>query len=663
MTTSLMEKESSMTKEQSVICTENDIEKIQKYKNTEIEKKLNNMEDVLHKICKITKVLNIQQEDINITSTNQDKFVNSREMFCVTTTDGKIHRLYQYSETDNIVLDLYTEGYITYECYNLEIVVTRGDKEKTITGKELLEKALSKLLKEAGSNDYEGVCYCREELSEFKGDMCVVHGKKMHCQGKDLLAFRYSCRNNYLKTSIEEPRGEKERFGEDIKSFFVNRPLVQLIMAYYLSGAIRQVLANSTEGIGEYGLVACITGEPASGKTTVTSTLQNVLFGRGRQVSNNVTSIGLYNVIRDSGICPVVRDDSSTDTQNSMRIIKQKVLDIYNIASGRCRITGHSNVDMPLYAPFIESREGNWGLSDMLKPIRQVEGYKYRVLELYCHQGDLTENAQEARRFGKLSDKYRGMAEVYLDYLVDNYSYDKIQVMYHEYLKRLEDELKEKGLEDRYANRTAVILVSAKVCSEAYGIDFNIDDIIYIMISSIETFESRLVAAPDNRELKMLFDFFTAKDSDGNGLHDKYISGTTASYRHKKHYVAFTKKEDIFVIPQALLEFITVGDLGCLWEPGVHGYDGITCTKLDWGTPRGERWKVIIENWVEQGILIGRSGAKTPTHTVKLNGINTSCYKFSWKRIQQLLGDNKPLDMTRFAHDTEEEIEQNQIVL
>lgn len=53
-----------------------------------------------------------------------------------------------------------------------------------------------------------------------------------------------------------------------------------------------------------------------------------------------------------------------------------------------------------------------------------------RILELYCHQGDLTKDAQSARRFGELSGKYRGMAIYFLDYLVDNYTEEKIHKLY-----------------------------------------------------------------------------------------------------------------------------------------------------------------------------------------------------------------------------------------
>lgn len=187
-----------------------------KYKNTEIQRRLSSMIEILSKICKITKVLNIQQEDISITGTQQDKFVNSREMFCVTTEDGKIHRLYQYNETNNIVSDLYSGGYISYECYNAKYVTRKGRKEITVTGKEMLEEALSSLLEKASSNDYEGVCYCREELSKFKGDMCVVHGRKVHWKGQNLPAYRYSCRKNPVKSSIEEAKGGIERFCEEL---------------------------------------------------------------------------------------------------------------------------------------------------------------------------------------------------------------------------------------------------------------------------------------------------------------------------------------------------------------------------------------------------------------------------------------------------------------
>ena len=518
----------------------------------------------------------------------------------------------------------------------------------------MLDGLLKDILCCVSQGVYEGVSYCRDELSWYDNKICVVHNGKLHLQGKDIPAFRYRDSNDSRLIKLGDSIGNTDEFRKEFNSFVEGFPLVQLIFSYYMSGAIRQLLELTSESVGEYGLVVCLTGETGSGKTTVTSTLQNILFGKGRLVNNNSTSYGLY-----SGICPVVRDDGSTDTRDSVAHRKEKIMDIYNIASGKCRITCNSDEDVPLYAPFIESREEYWGLADLVKPIRQVEGYKYRILELYCHKGDLTSDAQEARRFAELSGKYSGMAVVFLDYLVDNYTENEVREIYKKYVAEMDIILEKNGLERRYSNRIAVILATASICMKAYGVRIDIEKIKTIIIEAIQSLERRLIASPDMYELKQLYKFFTDRDVDGRYINDKYISDSVGHFIHKKNYVAFLeKKKDEFYIPTTLLNIIVSDDIP-ISEPGFWGYD-VDNLDIDIGKPEGERWKTIFSTWAELGILIYRSGTNAYTKSVKLNGVLTTCYHFSWKKIAQQFGDNNPIDKTRFAHDSEEKISKEQ---
>lgn len=612
------------------------------------------MNNCFKNFCNIIRVRNIQQEEYSVSGTNSEKYARSCEMFCVYTADNRYQKLYTYNETKNILKDLLKAGYISYADFYEPLPENVGTFKAGQKSYKLLEAELNQFLIEIARDEYRGVAYCREELAWYQNRLCVVHGGQMHFNGRNMPAFRYKDSSTESRmTVIEKSIGSVEQFKKDMKRFVEPFPLVQLIFSYYLSGAIRQILASSSEGVGEYGLVTCITGQSGSGKTIVTLTLQNVLFGDARQVGNNVTSIGLYKIIKSSGICPVVRDDSSTDTQNSIAHLKDKVMDIYNIASGKCRITSNSDVDVPLYAPFIESREENWGLADVVKPIRQIEGYKYRMLELFCHQGDLTRDAQTAREFGELNGKYRGMAVVFLDYLVDNYTEQDVRNLYQIFVNKMDTTLEKNGLEHRYANRTAVILTAAKICSEAYGVDMELNKIEDVMINSIRSLERRLMASPDIKELKQLYKFFTEKTADGSWVNDEFIADAPKHFIHKKHYVAFLeKKQDEFYIPATLIKLVIENESHC--PPGFWGYDRNTL-EIDIGKMNGERWKTILKAWAELGILVTRSGQSGFTKTVKLDGISTTCYHFNWKKIAQQFGDNMPIDKMRFAHNTEDE--------
>ena len=601
-------------------------------------------------ICNIYKVKNIQQEESSVLGESQGGYACIKEAFVLETKDNKFCKIYPYSDVRNMISDLLERGYIPYnEFYEPVGTEDKNDKNKC----ELLKEELEELLNCASEGEYEGVCYCREEVSQYQGKLCVLHGRTMHSNGKDIPAFRYRCELGNQTTEMIEEVGNVEEFKKDISHFLEGFPIVQLILAYLLSGPIRQILDFLGKVVGEFGLVLSITGASASGKTTVTTTFQKLLFGKGGIVTNNITSIGLYNRLNNSGICPLIRDDASTDTYNGVSHLKQKVEDIYNIASGSCRITASSKTEVPLYAPFLESREENWGLSEIVKTIRQVEGYKYRILEVNCKQGDLTKDALSAEKLSELNGKYKGMAIHFVDYLVDNFTTQDISTLYKTFKEKMRGILKEYELEPRYANRTAVILVSAYICEKVYGIKMDIEKIEMVMIDAIKSLESRLVASPDTWELQKLYNFFTEKNN-GVYLNDEYIADSGKNYNHKLHYVAFLeRKQEEFYIPAEIIGFVMNDD--CLQAPRFWGYDK-TCPKIDIGKLSGDRWKVILQTWAELGILIKRAGNASFTKTAMLGGIPTTVYHFNWRKIAQQFGDTSPIDKTRFAHDSEEQM-------
>lgn len=604
--------------------------------------------------CNVIRVKNIQQVEKFVSGEKYQKYECASELFCVFTDDRKFQRLYTYNETEKILNDLLESGYISYADFYKPLDKEFHGLKKGQENYKKLRIELKEFLVNVANEEYRGVTYCREELSQFCGKLCIVHGGQMHCDGKDLPAFRYKNSSlDGIMSSIEKSFGNVESFKNDLNRFINDYPLVQLIFAYYLSGAIRQILAEVSEGLGEYGLVVCITGEPGCGKTLVTTTLQKVLFGDAKQLSNNLTSIGLYKVIRNSGICPVVLDDSSTNTSHAISNLKDKVSDIYNIASGRCRITNNSKVNVPVFAPYIESREDTWSLTDMVRPIREIEGYRYRMLELYCHQGDLTKNAEEARQFGQLSGRYKGMATIFLDYLVDKYNVQQIMEIYNKHVNELDKMLASNNLEARYSNRAAVIIVTAKICAEAYGISMDITTMNQIMIDAFKALENRLVSSEDNPELKRLYNFFTEKNEFNEYRYDDMIAFGRNNFRHKKHYACIMEnKKDEFYIPKDII-WALIGD-SFINPPGFWGYDGKN--KIDIPKPDSVRWKHILENWMSLGILIGRSGESGYSKNTVLNKISTNCYHFSWTALAKQFGDNTKLDTLRFVRDLGEDI-------
>ena len=118
-----------------------------------------------------------------------------------------------------------------------------------------------------------------------------------------------SIRQHNPKTSGEEgnldiQRGDPSAYKQALQRHLKDKPHLQLIFGYILSGLVRQALHIQGRDLGETGAVMCITGDPGTGKTSTTKGLKESLFGVNGNMTANATAIKTGYTVRDSGICP-----------------------------------------------------------------------------------------------------------------------------------------------------------------------------------------------------------------------------------------------------------------------------------------------------------------------------------------------------------------------
>ena len=152
-------------------------------------------------------------------------------------------------------------------------------------------------------------------------------------------------------------------------------------------------------------MTLCITGDPGTGKTSTTKGLKESLFGVNGNMTANSTSIKTGSIIRDSGICPVLIDDTSVEKRGSNDIVK----DLYHMANGLSRSTYREKGEV-MYAPVLQSREKKDSLKKILSSLYRLDGFIYRVFELDITHGDLATSKEEAEEIRALSTTYSGQA-------------------------------------------------------------------------------------------------------------------------------------------------------------------------------------------------------------------------------------------------------------
>lgn len=323
-----------------------------------------------------------------------------------------------------------------------------------------------------------------------------------------------SIRQHNPKTSGEEgnldiQRGDPSAYKQALQRHLRDKPHLQLIFGYILSGLVRQALHIQGRDLGETGAVMCITGDPGTGKTSTTKGLKESLFGVNGNMTANATAIKTGYTVRDSGICPLLIDDTSVKKGSPEALVES----LYHLSNGSSRSTCFAQSEV-VYAPVIQSREKSSSMTKQLKTIYRLDGFIYRVFEIEVSKGDLATSAEEADQIRALSSDFSGQAIEFIKVLLNEHINDPDKLL-SEYMDMMKYVLAIKNsnvayeeLEDRIANRAAVILLTLKIAGEAYDLDIDLRGATIVLLDAVLRMKTALNKLNPGKYLDTIMDFY-----------------------------------------------------------------------------------------------------------------------------------------------------------
>lgn len=335
------------------------------------------------------------------------------------------------------------------------------------------------------------ILYNEERLYQVDDHQGFVYGDTMLFEGKEYKAFRKP--GGHITKGIEAIKGDPTEFKRFIQQMTDGLPKAQIILAFELSGIIRQALNMKGVDIGELSSVLCVTGLAGCGKTAVTAGLKEMLFGGSVFSGGNITEVAMGRILKEAGIGPSIFDDTSSDVTANNEKVCALVRQVYNMSSGKARTTNNSSYETSVFSPMLQSRELAYSIGEMAKSFTGLNGFEVRLIELIVDKNNenpenlLAKSKDHADQYYLGRSKYTGQGIEFIRCFLENYQ-ERILELYEE-MKKQVLEIKQNDdqfceLDDRVVNRDAVIALSATIANDAYKLDMNINEIIRVLLKS-----------------------------------------------------------------------------------------------------------------------------------------------------------------------------------
>lgn len=456
---------------------------------------------------------------------------NALAVYYIRNLDFNLQESYKYARSLNmvgvksgIVSDIITmsckemhDGELTELLDEIGFGLTSEQSHSKGKAGSIDEEVSALVDKLAEKNRYTAAMFRRTKLYEILSGngaakkYAFLYDGGMLVDGKVVKAIRLTDGQSELETgSLELLKGDPAEYKKELQRHLRGKPKLQLVMAYLLSGVVRQALYFTGRDLGELSCVFCITGDQGTGKTSTTKGLKESLFGVNGTMTANSTQIKLGETVRDSGVCPLLIDDASVHNDSREDLLES----LYHLSNGVSRATTRDKMQM-VYSPVIQSRESGSSLKSKLKYVYRLEGFVYRVFEVLINRGDLAESAEEADEIRALSSKYRGQGIEFLKVFMQKYGYSGLDGLKEDYeatmqeIKTCRDDNEiYKEVDDRVFNRIAVIALSAKLMEEAYNIMIDLKGIIVTLLDSVSAMISAAKREAPSEWLETIFNFY-----------------------------------------------------------------------------------------------------------------------------------------------------------
>ena len=189
--------------------------------------------------------------------------------------------------------------------------------------------------------------------------------------------------------------------------------------------------------------------------------------------------------MEQSGISPVIVDDASVVNKKASEVVEE----LYHLANGECRVTAAAGqqtrpgqTSKKVYAPVIQSREPGRSLRSIVPNMYNLDGFEYRMLEVMVNRGEITRDKQAADMMNRAASMYRGQAIGFIREILRQEAsngrgglinqYEEIIAEIIEIKQTLGETINQaySDLDDRVANRAAVIVLAVRLAASAYNL-------------------------------------------------------------------------------------------------------------------------------------------------------------------------------------------------
>ena len=581
-------------------------------------------------------------------------------------TRGDIYDAEKMIAIDCTELGVKRPIYIDYKnAYNTitDEILRRGVASKTFLeeNEKKIKEGIDEAINESFENDTcNAIMYEEERLYNIGEKKGFAYGNELLIGGETFKAYKRP--GKHVSKEIQPMKGDPQKFKEFLRTLTSGLPKAQIILAFELSGIVRQALNMEGIDIGELSSVLCVTGLAGCGKTAVTVGLQEMLFGGKAFFGGNITEVAMGKILKESGVSPSVFDDTSSDGECGKGKGRSLIRQIYSMSSGKARTTNTSNREAIVYSPMIQSRELAYGISRVIKSYSGLTGFEVRLLELIADTNAennanlITKSKEHADLYNKGRGEYQGQAIVFIRYFMEKYlqeistHYERIKQQILE-IKQNDERLCE--LDDRVVNRDAVIVLAANIAKEAYDLDIDTEEVIKVLLEShFALQESRKNKTPSEWLINVACMYAYGQKDD-----ERPIARNIREFDVRKNIAAIkvSQGRKHLVIPVKISEFAfdqdwegckkgvrpeyIPGPLSWLWERTTGLTDNKQLVRASEGNVMHRNsagFRTALEDWRRKSILI--VGNRGYTVTKSLGGVNNiPCYELD---IENMLSES-----------------------
>ena len=334
-------------------------------------------------------------------------------------------------------------------------------------------------------------------------------------------------------------QGNLKDYIEGIQKLVVPYPKLFTVFVAGASGIVTQALQYPDTNI-----LVNICGTSGCGKTTAGNTALS-FWEKASAVGFNTLN-RTEELLSQRFIMPTPLDDMMSACSSSNERVRQKeILDmIFRLSTGKVKGRMRQS-DSKFYGAILASSE----TSIINKTLNSdTSGQLFRMIELKVKKGELTKDAEHAKKLDKLNKMHYGLGAFKLGrYMLQNgYTGGKLEDLYYnQYSSLMMD--KRLAKHQRAINRIAILMVSATLLNKCFKLGASTDvvkeTLIDAVVQSTKLIDVRLEAYKKlNKLIKQ---------------NQKAFSGDQATFRHGKHLGVFHKNVygyEELIIPTSYME-------------------------------------------------------------------------------------------------------------